>query len=165
MLAAEDYDIENMFTAYATLQGREAWETHRDWIHAVNPTFGPGVKERFEFVAAIKDADVERWKEWRAKLAQRMDDLLGVGAVMAIPTSPCIAMFRDEPPEKHADARRRILIMTGLAGHCGLPQINIPFGTVDGAPTGLSIIGRKGGDEVLLDLARRLAQAGITRRP
>ena len=165
MLAAEDYDIDNMYEAYLVLQGREAWETHRDWIGAVNPTFGPGVAERFEFTAGITDDEVARWGEWRTRLARRINDILDVGAVMAIPTSPCIALFRGESPEKQTDARRRILTTTGLAGHAGLPQINIPYGTVDGAPTGLSIVGRKGGDEVLLDLARRLAQAGITRRP
>jgi amidase len=164
MLAAEDYDIGNMYKAYVVLQGREAWETHRDWIEEVNPTFGPGIAERFELIAKITDDEVAHWQEWRDKLARRMDDLMDVGAVMAIPTSPCVALYRDEPQETQADARQRILTTTGLAGHAGLPQINIPYGTVDGAPTGLSIVGRKGGDEVLLDLARRLAQVGVRRR-
>ena len=164
MLAAESYDIDNMHKAYLILQGREAWETHRDWIKEVNPTFGPGIAERFEFISKITDDEVAHWNEWRGKLARRMDEIMNVGAVMAIPTSPCVALFRGEPQDKQADDRRRILTMTGLAGHCGLPQINIPYGTVDGAPTGFSIVGRKGGDEVLIDLARRLAQAGIVRR-
>ena len=165
MLAAENYDIGNMFKAYLILQGREAWETHHAWIEEVKPTFGPGTAERFEFTAGIADNEVARWREWRARLTRRMNDLLDVGAVMAIPTSLCIAMYRGEPQDSQADTRRRILTMTGLAGHAGLPQINIPVGTVDGAPTGFSVIGRKGGDEVLLDLARKLAQVGIMRRP
>lgn len=165
MLAAEDYDIDNMFKAYLVLQGREAWETHRDWIAEVKPDFGPGIAERFEFISKITDDEVAHWNEWRARLSRRMNDLMNIGAVMAVPTSPCVALFRGEQPDQQADARRRILTMTGLAGHCGLPQINIPYGTVDGAPTGFSIIGRKGGDETLIDLARRLAQAGIVRRP
>jgi len=165
MLAAENYDIENMFKAYLVLQGREAWETHRDWIKEVNPTFGPGIAERFEFISKITDDEIAHWNDWRNKLALRINDMMTVGAVMAIPTSPCVAMFRGEPQDQQADARRRILTMTGLAGHCGLPQINIPYGTVDGAPTGFSIIARKGGDETLIDLARRLAQEGIVRRP
>ncbi|MDH5411015.1 MAG: amidase [Alphaproteobacteria bacterium] len=165
MLAAENYDIENMFKAYLVLQGREAWETHRDWIKEVNPTFGPGIAERFEFISKITDDEIAHWNDWRNKLALRINDMMTVGAVMAIPTSPCVAMFRGEPQDQQADARRRILTMTGLAGHCGLPQINIPYGTVDGAPTGFSIIARKGGDETLIDIARRLAQEGIARRP
>ena len=35
----------------------------------------------------------------------------------------------------------------------GLPQINVPVGTVDGCPVGLGLIGWRGGDEALLDLA------------
>jgi amidase len=38
-----------------------------------------------------------------------------------------------------------------------LPQISIPAGAAAGCPAGLSLIGWKGGDEALLDLAVKLA--------
>ena len=40
----------------------------------------------------------------------------------------------------------------------GLPQINIPAGTIAGCPAGMSFIGWPGGDEALLDLACRLSR-------
>lgn len=156
MLIGDDSGLDSQFEAYLTLQGREAWETHREWVEAENPTFGPGIAERFRFIAAISDADVARWSDWRADFAERLCGLVDEGAVMALPTAPCIAPLRGEAQDRLADVRRRILTMTGAAGHAGLPQISIPVATVEGCPVGLSIIGRRGGDEVLLDLARRL---------
>jgi amidase len=47
--------------------------------------------------------------------------------------------------------------LTCIAGLAGLPQISIPVGTVAGCPAGLSFVGWPGADEVLLDLACRLA--------
>jgi amidase len=51
-----------------------------------------------------------------------------------------------------------------MAGLAGLPQMNLPVGTVLGCPAGLSLIAWAGGDEVLLDLAVSLARyCGIAR--
>jgi amidase len=46
-----------------------------------------------------------------------------------------------------------------MAGVAGLPQMNLPVGTVAGCPAGVSLIGWPGGDEALLDLACLLARA------
>jgi amidase len=50
--------------------------------------------------------------------------------------------------------------LTCMAGIAGLPQINMPIGTIAGCPAGLSFIAWPGGDEVLLDLACALAKYG-----
>jgi amidase len=159
VLLGGDISTESQAAAYMALQGREAWETHRDWVEAENPTFGPGIAERFRAIAAIADDDVARWTEWRNDFADRLCGVLNEGAVMAVPTAPCIAPLVGESQSTLADVRKRILMMTGAAGHAGLPQISIPFATVEGCPVGFSIVGRRGGDEVLLDLARRLGRA------
>ncbi len=43
------------------------------------------------------------------------------------------------------------------AGLAGLPQLVIPGGLVGGAPVGLSLIGAKGSDIALLDIAAKVA--------
>jgi amidase len=159
VLIGESFSTEPQVAAYMVLQGREAWETHRDWIETENPTFGPGIADRFRMIATIADDDVAHWTEWRRDFAERLCGVINEGAVMALPTAPCIAPFVGETQSRLADVRKRILAMTGAAGHAGLPQISIPFATVDGCPVGFSIVGRRGGDEVLLDLARRLGRA------
>ena len=157
-LIGDDDGLEAQATAYMVLQGREAWETHREWVETEHPSFGPGIAERFETIAGIADSDVAYWKEWRAEFSGRLCEVIGEGAVMAVPAAPDIAPLLGQKQDALVDLRKRILMMTGAAGHAGLPQISIPAGTVDGCPVGFSIVGRKGGDEVLLDLARRMAE-------
>ena len=148
--------LDSMADTYATLQGREAWQTHRDWVERENPAFGPGVAERFRAIAKITDDAVAAAQGLREAHTVRMLDLLPEGRVMVLPTAPCIAPRCGSPPAELADIRRRILTLTSIAGHAGLPQISLPVATADDCPAGLSIIAPRGGDEVLLDMASRL---------
>ena len=54
--------------------------------------------------------------------------------------------------------RVRVMRLTCMAGLGGLPQMNLPMGTVAGCPAGLSLIAWPGGDEALLDVAVLLAR-------
>ena len=79
------------------------------------------------------------------------------GTIMALPTSPSIAPPLDLKGDELEFFRVRVMRLTCMAGLAGLPQINLPVGTVSGCPVGLSLIGWPGGDEVLLNLAKSLA--------
>jgi amidase len=46
-----------------------------------------------------------------------------------------------------------------IAGLGGLPQISLPLATLDGCPLGLSLIARRGADEMLLAIAARYSAA------
>jgi amidase len=76
---------------------------------------------------------------------------------MALPTVPSIAPLLAATGEALELFRVRTMRLTCIAGVGGLPQINIPVGTVAGCPAGLSFVGWPGGDEVLLDLACQIA--------
>jgi amidase len=39
----------------------------------------------------------------------------------------------------------------------GCPQISLPLGEYDGAPVGLSLIGSRGSDMMLIDFAQQIA--------
>jgi amidase len=43
-----------------------------------------------------------------------------------------------------------------LAGLAGLPQVSLPWTQIEGAPVGLSLIGPRGADEVVLAGAQAL---------
>ena len=83
--------------------------------------------------------------------------LVPSGTIMALPTSPSIAPPLDLKGDELESFRVRVMRLTCMAGLAGLPQINLPVGTVSGCPVGLSLIGWPGGDEVLLNLAKSLA--------
>jgi amidase len=44
------------FETFRVLQAASIWSNHGDWITRTRPAFGPGVKERFEWAAALAPA-------------------------------------------------------------------------------------------------------------
>jgi len=139
------------------LQGREAWETARDWIDRVNPRFSFEVAERYAAARAITDAEVEAARAAREAIRTRMDTVLADGAVICLPTTPTPAPPRGEPLSTRYGLRLRISTLTCLAGTTGAPQITLPVAEVDGLPVGLSLLGARGSDELLIAFAREVA--------
>jgi amidase len=139
------------------LQGREAWETAQDWIDRVNPRFSFEVTERYVMARSYTDADVATARARREAIRQRLDMVLTEDAVLCLPTTPTPAPLRGERISARRDVRARISVLTCIAGTTGRPQINLPMAAVGGLPIGLSLLGARGADEVLLAFARDLA--------
>jgi amidase len=141
------------------LQGREAWETAQDWIDRVNPRFSFEVTERYLMARSYTDADVVAAQVRRDAIRQRLDSMLAADAVLCLPTTPAPAPLRGEWTSARRDLRARISMLTCIAGTTGRPQINLPLAEVDGLPIGLSLLGARGADAVLLGFARDMAVA------
>ena len=145
------------FQVFRRLQGAEAWAQHRDWITRVKPTFGPGVRERFEWAATIAANDVAPLQEQRADIARRMADMLENNVVIVLPTVHAIAPLMNTPTAELDEFRARAMSLLCIAGLARLPQINLPLAKLDGCPLGLSLVAARGNDTLLLDIARRVA--------
>jgi amidase len=139
------------------LQGREAWETARDWIDRVNPRFSFDVAERYRFASAISDAEVEAARVSRQTIIKRMTAVLADGVVVCLPTTPTPAPLRGEPLSTRDVLRPRMSTLTCIAGTTGIPQINLPLAEVHGLPVGLSLLAARDSDEMLIAFARELA--------
>lgn len=148
--------IETWFGHQATLQGREAWETFGDWVDRTDPRFGFEVAENFLIGRNWSDEARAQAAEARPHYHARVEDLLGDDGVIALPTTPFPAPPRDSLRSEQKVRRFRVIAMTCISGLAGTPQINLPLGTVDGRPQGLSLIGPRGRDELLIDLARKI---------
>ena len=79
--------------------------------------------------------------------------------MLAVPTVPDIAPLCGADPKSTEDFRARALTLLCIAGLSRLPQINLPLGRLNGCPIGLSLIGPRDSDMMLLGIARRLSAA------
>lgn len=150
------FDPEGWKEAFRILQAAEIWQVHGDWVTEEKPTFGPGVKDRFEMASGITEGEVAQKQPVRDHITGLMNDLLGDDSVLLLPTSPGPAPVMNWDAKLLDDFRYRIIALTCIAGHAGLPQVTMPAGEADGAPVGLSIIGPRGSDRWLLGLCEQL---------
>ena len=155
-IAAEGLD--RWFDAFRHLQALEIWQAHGAWITEHEPTFGPGVKERFAFAATLTEHHGEEHQPVRDAARVRLDELVGSGeALLVIPTAPC-SPHRDAGPAEVDAFRARTMGLTCPAGLSGFPQVSLPLAAA-GAPLGISLIGPPGSDEALLALSAAAAES------
>ena len=144
------------FEVFRVLQGAEVWAQHGAWVTRENPALGPGVRQRMQWAATVTASDAAPARQQREEIARRMHVLLDNNAVLVLPTLPGIAPLRNTPPAESDEFRARALSLLCIAGLARLPQISLPVAKLDGCPLGLSLIAARGGDTMLLELARRL---------
>jgi amidase len=141
------------------LQQIEFWATFRQWIDETNPRFSFEVGRSLGLASLLEDSDVLAARAFRAEVTQRLEGMLDGRRVLCLPTIPILPPPRDISLSAMGEAGKRIVTLTCIAGLTGLPQINLPLGqTPDGIPVGISLIGWRGGDATLLQIA---AQGGL----
>ena len=143
------------------LQSREAWESIREWIDEVNPAFSFEVSDRYVMGRSITDSQVADGQVGRDAVIARMDEVFAdQQTVMCLPTTVGPAPLVGQPVSERHSLRLRNSALTSIAGNTGRPQLTLPLGVVDGRPVGLSLLGNRGSDEQLIELAREVARLG-----
>ncbi len=120
------------------------------WTATRTPSPSPTARTSAEHVEAAAPV--------RERHRRRMAEILSDGTVVAIPTTPAVAPRRGLRQSEMQEARRRITLLTCIAGGAGLPQVTLPIRSARGLPAGLSLIGPPGADEMLLSLAEQAAR-------
>jgi amidase len=156
-LTVSNEGLTNWLDVFRTLQGYEAWQAHGAWVTETKPQLGPGVRQRIEWASTIPASEVEPAQKRRDEITERVSSLLRDDAILALPTVPDIAPLCGADPKSTEDFRARSLTLLCIAGLSRLPQINLPLGRLNGCPIGLSLIGPRDSDMMLLAIARRLA--------
>ena len=139
--------------AFRVVQAFETWQSFGVFIQQHKPEPGPGIRERLEAASRVTAAEANAARAIVAEARAHVRRVVMPGTLLAMPTAPCIAPLVDGSAADMDKFRTRVMRLTCTAGVAGLPQVNLPAGTLDGCPVGLSFIGWWGGDEALLDLA------------
>ncbi|MCM2680234.1 amidase [Echinimonas agarilytica] len=155
VLLEQDW-LEGASDCFRTLQGRDIWQTHGEWINQHNPTFGPDIQQRLDWAANINDGQHNKaestLKDYQSVIASWFHHT----DVLLLPTTPGAAPKLDASSTTLENYRKKLMGLTAIAGLAGLPQVHLPVLMQDGAPAGLSIVGRAGSDLALLELVHRL---------
>jgi amidase len=144
--------------AQRTLQPYEAWLTFQEWIDRTNPRFQFSVARNLALAPTIPDAE----RAWAALVRQeargRMRQLLPPGTILCLPTTPFPAPLCGQPISVLEPLRDRITALCSHGGLTGVPQVSVPGATVGGLPVGLSIVGARGSDAMLIAVAHALSE-------
>jgi amidase len=141
------------------LQGREAWETVHDWIDQVNPRFSFEVTMRYLFGRDVSEAQLEAARAARDAIRAHMQAVLSHHDVVCLPTTVAPAPRRGERLSARSHLRSGNSALTSIAGTIGAPQLNLPVAEVEGLPVGLSLLGARGADELLIAFAHEVVDA------
>jgi amidase len=138
------------------LQGMEAWHTLREWLERVNPRLAFSVASRYMVAAGTTEVEMEDARSMRGLVLAQMNEVLGDGVVVCLPTTPMPAPQRGQTWLVGSTVGPRVTALTCIAGTTGCPQISIPVAEVGGLPVGLSLLGARGSDHALISLASEL---------
>lgn len=136
-----------------TIIGRESWNAcgHLTETGLV----GRDVHDRLLGSSRITDEQMDDAEAERACFSQAIDAILQVHAAIALPAMSCPVPSLLEAASQTAPAPMTLACRPfNLSGH---PAIALPIGQVDGRPISLQLVGRRGEDEALCALARRIA--------
>jgi amidase len=150
-------EIDGWVECFRVIQAFETWQTFGEWITAHEPRLGPGIEERMRYASTVRQADAAQAEKRLLAVRERLTEVVAPGVVVLMPTVPCPAPRLDAAADQLQQFRSRTMRFTCIAGLGGLPQVSLPVGLAGGAPAAVSLLGWRGGDEALLDLAVRLA--------
>ncbi|MBS7543325.1 amidase [Ancylobacter oerskovii] len=142
--------------AYALVQGYEIKQALGARLASVSPRFAPPIAERFAGALAIAEADYQSASADRRRLARIVASCCPPDTAIAVPVVSRRHVRRDASAAERGAFYAGTLGLTALAGHAGMPQVQL--GATRGEGLGLALLGSAGCDLALLDLARRVAE-------
>ena len=162
-LVGDATDLAEWAGLYRVIQRVEAWAAHGAWVEATRPAFGPAAQQAFALAKAADPALVPGARERFGELRARLRAALPAGELLCMPTAPCLAPFKGQPPDRDQPNGyfARTFALCAIGGVGGLPQVSLPAGTAEGVPVGLSLLAGAGQDAFLLGACVRLAEAAL----
>ena len=145
--------------AQRTLQPVEAYNTFKEWLDERNPRFAFSVARALVMGSMVPESERGWANLMRQEARGRMAWLLQPGTILCLPTTPFPAPLAGQRLSMLDPLRDRITCLCAQGGLAGHPQVNLPGATVDGLPVGLSIIGPRGSDAILVAVAKAMEAA------
>ncbi|WP_434585987.1 amidase [Klebsiella sp. R390] len=150
-------EVDEIYLAFRQIQGYEAWQSQGETIERYGLQLGPDVRERFFWGKAVTSAQFEAACQQRERFSAWWDQQLG-DAVLVMPTVPDGAPLLTAQAEEIEAVRRLSHDLLLISVMTRRPQVTLPVAQVGGLPLGISLLGPRGSDRLLVALASALMQ-------
>lgn len=125
------------------------------WIEKNNALVGNEIKLQMKWLTSLKYKDERIALEQRELVKSVLESILDEKTLILMPTTANTAPPRTASDEQLYKLNTQILKYTSLASLADLPQLHLPWFSVNNSPWGISLIGQKGMDRQLIDAAIR----------
>jgi amidase len=166
LLSSTGLKPETWAQSFRVLQAAEIAQQHGAWAMRHLDSFGADIRQRMQAATTITPTQVHDAQRVRvdamrsiARVFEKPDTYI------VMPTLPWIAPLIGTSGPEVDEVRVRSQQMLCIAGLGGLPQVNLPWTSFDGAPLGLSVIGARGDDEGVLAVAQAVHDALANEQP
>jgi amidase len=95
--------------------------------------------------------EVKAANSFRTNLINEIETSLPEGLIALFPTAPFSAPVCGQSNASLGSYRKRLMELTSTAGMTSRPQISLPYLKVENKPIGISLLGWKYSDEILLN--------------
>jgi aspartyl-tRNA(Asn)/glutamyl-tRNA(Gln) amidotransferase subunit A len=158
-------DIARARSAAFLITAAEGGALHRDALARDAMAFDPATRDRLLAGALLPPALIAEAQAFRTQWQRRILSLIAAYDVLLAPATPCTAPTIADPriliDGAMSPARADLGIHTQPISFAGLPALSVPLLRPGQLPLGLQLIGKPGGEAVLLRLAARLEAAGV----
>ena len=139
-----------------TAQGAEFAATFSKWLEEADPRLSWDVAQALATARSMSQETVSAAHALRETACRKLDGILGQ-RMLCLPTAPVLPPPRGSSMPEVRAVGRRLIELACIAGLTGRPQITIPVARLHGGGVSLSLIGPRGADRALLEVARRYA--------
>lgn len=146
--------IDTLATSYATIQGYEIRLALGPRLAALRPRFGMAIAERFAGAMEVTESAHAEAVEIRALVTARLATACPPGTALIVPSVSRRFLPRTMAPAELGEFYGLTLGLNSLAGHAGLPQVQLRPSRDD--VSGPALLATRGSDRALLSLAAQL---------
>lgn len=151
-------DLADLRETQRIIQGAQAYSFHAPWLEAAQPQLGADVARLLQMASGFTVKDIGTALAQQAHLISTWNRRWPAQTLLLLPATPSAAPTIQSLQDADAalEFRWRTLTLNTLASSLGCPVITVPMALPTELPLGVQLLGPRGSDLALLELAQAL---------